>query len=160
MGFAGGSVVKNPPTNAGHTGSIPGSGRSPGEGNGNPLQHSCLGNRMDRGAWWAIVHGVAKELDMTQRLNNSNILLSRTALKKYLSIWLWVFVMVHGTFTVSFGIFDAVHRFSRCGAHAHSCGSGLVLGSMRDLSYLNRCWAQVPCIARQILNHWTTREVL
>ena len=46
-------------------------GRSPGEGNGNPLQDSCLGNPMDRGAWWATVHGVAKEVDMTQQLNNS-----------------------------------------------------------------------------------------
>jgi len=54
-------VVKNPPTNAGDTGSIPGLGRSPGEGNGNPLQYSSLGNPMGRGAWWAIVHGVTKE---------------------------------------------------------------------------------------------------
>ena len=54
-GFPGGSVVKNPPVNAGDLGSIPGSGRSPGEGNGNPLQYSCLGNPMDREAWWAKV---------------------------------------------------------------------------------------------------------
>ena len=46
--------------NAGDPGSIPGSGRSPGEGNGNPLQYSCLENPMARGAWWATVHGVAK----------------------------------------------------------------------------------------------------
>ena len=46
--------------NAGDLGSIPGSGRSPGEGNGNPLQYSCLENPMDRGAWWAAVHGIAK----------------------------------------------------------------------------------------------------
>ena len=46
--------------NAGDLGLIPGSGRSPGEGNGNPLQYSCLENPMDRGAWWAIVHGVTK----------------------------------------------------------------------------------------------------
>ena len=55
--------VKNPPVSGGDTGnigSIPGSGRSPGEGNGNPLQYSCLGNPMDRGAWQATVHGVAK----------------------------------------------------------------------------------------------------
>ena len=58
--FFGGSVVKNPPANAGDVGSILGSGRSPGEGNGNPLQYSCLGNPMDRGAWWATVRGVAK----------------------------------------------------------------------------------------------------
>ena len=51
--------------NAGETGSIPGLGRSPGEGNGNPLQYSCLGNLMNRGAWRAIVHGVAKEPDIT-----------------------------------------------------------------------------------------------
>ena len=56
-------VVKNLPTNTGDIrdlGSIPGSGRSPGAGNGNPLQYSCLENAMDRGAGWAIVHGVAK----------------------------------------------------------------------------------------------------
>ena len=56
-------MVKNPPASAGDIGdmgSIPGLGRSPGEGNGNPLQYSCLGNPMDRGAWWATFHGVAK----------------------------------------------------------------------------------------------------
>ena len=62
----GGSVVKNLPANAGDSGSIPGSGRSPGEGNGNPLQYSCLGNPMDRGAWRATVYGVVKESDMAK----------------------------------------------------------------------------------------------
>ena len=56
---------KNSPANAGDTGSIPGLGRSPGEGNSNPLQH-CLENPMDRGAWRATVHGVTKELDVTE----------------------------------------------------------------------------------------------
>ena len=56
---------KEPACNAGDAGSIPGSGRSLGEGIGNPLQYSCLGNAMDREAWWATVHGVAKELDTT-----------------------------------------------------------------------------------------------
>ena len=55
-----GSVVKNPPANAGDAGSILGLGRYPGEGNGNPLQYSCLENPMDGGAWWATVHEVAK----------------------------------------------------------------------------------------------------
>ena len=53
------AVVKNPPANAGDAGSIPGLGRSPEEGNGNPLQYSCLENPMDRGAWQDTVHGVA-----------------------------------------------------------------------------------------------------
>ena len=61
VGFPGGSVVKNPQANAGNVDLIPGSGRSPGEGNGSLLQCSCLGNPMDRGAWRAVVHGVAKE---------------------------------------------------------------------------------------------------
>ena len=59
-GFSGGSVVKNPPANEGDMGLIPGSGRSPEGGNGNPFQYSCLGNPMDRGAWWATVHGEAR----------------------------------------------------------------------------------------------------
>ena len=53
-------MVKNPHTNAGDTGSIPGLERPPGEGNGNPLQYSCLENPMDRGAWWATVRGVSR----------------------------------------------------------------------------------------------------
>ena len=60
VGFPGGSVVKNIPANTGDMGSTPGSGRSLGEGNGNPLQYSGLENSMDRGAWWATVHGVTK----------------------------------------------------------------------------------------------------
>ena len=60
QGFPGGSEVKASACNAGDLGLIPGSGRSPGEGNGNPLQYSCLENSMNRGAWWATVHRVAK----------------------------------------------------------------------------------------------------
>ena len=60
LGFQSGSVLKNPPANAGDAGLIPGSGRSSGEGNGNPLQYSCLQNPMDGGAWQATVHGVIK----------------------------------------------------------------------------------------------------
>ena len=62
-GFPGGSVVKNLPANAGDVrdlGSIPGSGKSPGEGNGNPLRYSCLGNPMERGTWQATIHGVVQ----------------------------------------------------------------------------------------------------
>ena len=60
MGFPGASVVKYPPDNAGDMGLIPVSGRSAGEQNGNPLEYSCLGNSMDRGAWQATVHGVTE----------------------------------------------------------------------------------------------------
>ena len=63
LGLPGGTVVKNPPANAearGDAGSIPGSGRSPGVGNGNRLQYSCLENSMDREVWWATIHGVAR----------------------------------------------------------------------------------------------------
>ena len=61
QGFPGGSAEKNLPATAGDSDLIPGSGRSPIGGNGNPLQYSCLENSMDRGAWWATVHWVAKK---------------------------------------------------------------------------------------------------
>ena len=91
MGFPGGSVVKNPPASAGDTGSIPGSGRSPGEGNGNPLQYFSLGNPMDREVRQATVPRVAKESDSIWQLNNNNKLqhmpwdyiLNRLSLKSY-----------------------------------------------------------------------------
>ena len=73
----GGSIVKKPPANAGAAGdmgSIPRLGRSPGGGNGNPFQYSCLGNHTDRGAWQSIVYGVAEESHMTYRINNNKCL--------------------------------------------------------------------------------------
>ena len=66
VGFPGCLVVKNPLANAGDTGSIPAWGRFPGEGNGNPVQYSCLRNPTNRGAWWAVVHEVTKEQDTTE----------------------------------------------------------------------------------------------
>ena len=65
MDFPSGSVVKNPPTNAGDAGLIHESGRYSEEGNGNPLQHSCLESPLARGAWWATVHAVTKSPDTT-----------------------------------------------------------------------------------------------
>ena len=59
--FSGDSVVKNPPANVGDMDLISGSGRFPRKGKGNPLKYSCLGNPMDRGAWWTSVHGIIKE---------------------------------------------------------------------------------------------------
>ena len=61
-GFLGSSVVNNLPGNAGDLGSFPGSGISPGDGIGYPLQYSCLENPMDRGAWWATIHGATRSL--------------------------------------------------------------------------------------------------
>ena len=68
-GFPGGSMVKNPPANAGDQGAISGSGRAPGGGHGNPLQYSCLENPMDRGAWQAIVHRVAKSRTQLKQIS-------------------------------------------------------------------------------------------
>ena len=67
VGFSGGSAVKDLPANAGDVGLIPGSGRSAGEGNGNPLQYSCLGNPMDRGTCWVTVHRVSKESEVIKQ---------------------------------------------------------------------------------------------
>ena len=68
--ISGDQEVKVSASNAGDLGSIPGSGRSPGEGNGNPLQYSCLENPMDGGAWWATVHGVTKSRKRLSDLTN------------------------------------------------------------------------------------------
>ena len=65
-------MVKNLPANEGDLGLIPGSERSPGEENGSPLQYSCWGNPMDRGAWQATVHGVTKESNTMERLKNND----------------------------------------------------------------------------------------
>ena len=75
-GFLDGSDSKESTCNAEDLGLISGLGGSPGEGNGNPFQYSCLGNPMDRGAWWATVHGIAKVghgLETKQQLTNKNI---------------------------------------------------------------------------------------
>ena len=75
MGYPGGAVIKNLSVNVRESrdvGLIPGIGRSSGGGNSNPLQYSCLENLIDRGAWWATVHGVAKESDTTEQPNNNS----------------------------------------------------------------------------------------
>ena len=103
--FPGGSECKGSTCNVGNLGLIPGLGRSPGEGNGYPLQYSCLENSMDRGAWQATVHGAA-ELDTTEQLSLS---LSFTSsqytihcwiiLLKLLSSWRYTLLLTKGTYT-------------------------------------------------------------
>ena len=91
-----GPVSKESSCSVGDAGSVPESGRFPGEGNGNPLQYSHLGNPMDRRAWCATVHGVTKESDMTEQLNNNSETLKFKALifslenptfRLFLDIW-------------------------------------------------------------------------
>ena len=82
--FLGGSGIKNPPGNAGDLGSIPGWGRSPGEGSGNPLQYSCLENPTDRGAWRATVHGVE-----CQGCHNEGLPGERLVQRKYVFSQFW-----------------------------------------------------------------------
>ena len=79
-------MVENPPDKAGDVGSMPGLGRSPGGGNGNPLQYSCLGNPMDRGVWWATVHAHAKESDMTE---HTLLIKERIRVKMNLTIFMF-----------------------------------------------------------------------
>ena len=85
MGCPGGLEVNNPPANAGDSSSIPGWGRSPGEGNGNPLQYSCLGNPMDRGAWQAAVHGVMVRHDLATKQQHGHSQCSEPVAQKGLS---------------------------------------------------------------------------
>ena len=87
-------------------GSIPGSGRSPGEGNGNPLQHFCLENPMDIGAWRAtMVHGVTKKLDMTEWLNYHLLLITLSWLRQLLSVPLHILFRLY---SVILGFFSHV----------------------------------------------------
>ena len=88
-------MVKNLPANAGAMCSIPGSGRSPGEGNGTPLQYSCLENPMDRGAWWAIVYGAAKESDVTEQTTNTFIIPTVAMVE-------WVYIRQNSTYCIFF----------------------------------------------------------
>ena len=98
VGFPSGSEGKESACNARDLGSISGLGRSPGEENGNPLQHSCLENPMDRGAWWATVHGVAQ---------------SRTRLS-YFTFFLSFFLLVFHVYYIFFIHSPVDRHFSGC----------------------------------------------
>ena len=91
MGFPDGSVVNNPPANAGVVGSIPKSGRSPLEDNGNPLQYSCLGNPMDRGIWWATIHNLV----CSKRIGHD----LATKLKQTMPLYIYIYIYIFCIFT-------------------------------------------------------------
>ena len=94
-GFPGGSDGKESACSAGNPGSIPGSGRSPGEGNGNPLQYSCLENSVDRGAWWS-----HKESDMTEQLTEQKLfnIIKSTFCINEITMWFFFKFYFYGEF--------------------------------------------------------------
>ena len=103
VGFPGGAVVQNLPANAGdarNVGTIPGSGRYPGEGNGNPLQDSCLEKSMDRGAWRVTVHGVTK----TEQLNNSKALTYTPSFTKQATLLYYFFFFLTFYFILEYSL--------------------------------------------------------
>ena len=101
MGFSGSMEVKNPPVNAKDMVSIPGWGRYPRGGNGNPLQYSCLENLMDRGAWQAMVHGVAKSRTRLSMHHDYKALCKMRRLHEYPS-FIITMLSVIGTFRNQF----------------------------------------------------------
>ena len=86
MDFSGGSDGKASAYNAGDPGSIPGLGRSPGEGNGNPLQYSCLENPMDGGAWWATVQGIVKSRTQLSDFTSLHFIIKINNFEKFIKI--------------------------------------------------------------------------
>ena len=121
MGFHGSSAVKNLPANAEDIGLIPGLGRSPGGGNSNPLEYSCLKNSMDRGAWGDYISRGCKELDTSERLRtaqhiadshcctagtNTTLYSNYTPIKKYFCIYKYKqnLCIIYFSITVQFGI--------------------------------------------------------
>ena len=86
MDFSGGSDGKASAYNAGDPGSIPGLGRSPGEGNGNPLQYSCLENPIDGGAWWATVHGITKSRTQLSDFTSLHFIIKINNFEKFIKI--------------------------------------------------------------------------
>ena len=154
-------MVKNPLANAGDVGLISGSARSPGEGNGNPLQNSCLGNPMDRGTWWATVHGVTNGSDTTLQLNNNSLFIFDCAGASWLCTRLFIVVTYccrapavgeRASAGETYGL-QALER------GPSGCGTGAWVALRNVESFWTGDWTHVRCIGRQILIHCTTREV-
>ena len=111
-GFPRGSMIKNSLAAAGYSGSVPGSGRSLGEGNGNPFQYSCLDNPMDREAWWIIIHGVAESQNQLSMHTWSPVILMCKPVFACACIWVWV---------LSYGFLLAAVYGSWARHSSHSC---------------------------------------
>ena len=157
MHFPGGPVVKNPPTNVGDSGSIPGSGRSPKGGQGNPLQYSCLENPLDRGAWQATVHRVTKSwtwqkgLSMHAWRGHGG---SVPHALPYASLSLgysWVFAQPCPSEPTKF-LCPSVHRILQARI-LESVAISSSRGSSRP-----RAWTQVSLTAARFFTVWATRE--
>ena len=125
--FSGGSDGKAFAYNEGDRGSIPGSGRSPGEGNGTPLQYSCLENPMDRGAWWATVHGGRKESDTTEQLHFHFHFVYKFHSVSFICMWLSSSPNLICWRNYSFLI---VHSWLPCSKSIDHICAGLFLGSL------------------------------
>ena len=133
LGFPGDSVVKNLPAHAGDMGLIPGSGTSSGKGNGNPLRHCCLGNPMDRGAWWATVHGVLTIVghDLVtkqQSAHYKHFPCVTITYKHWISLWNLIWTEIKFFFLVIF-CFSGEQVISPMRMRQFSCIGSLVLQS-------------------------------
>ena len=138
-------VVKSPPANAGDlkgAGSISGSGRSPGKGNGNPPQYSCLDNSMDRGTWWATVLGVSKSQTRLSRCWMMEKPSHQFLFFSFIYLFTFGCLCLHCSTWTSL---VAVHGISGCDTWVY------LLHNMWHLSSLTRDRTHIPCIGRQIL---------
>ena len=159
--FPGGSDGKASACNVGDPASIPGSGRSHGEGNGNPLQYSCLENSMDGGAWWATVHGVAQSRtwlsDFTLNLNTWDFECFNCFRFKHISSFYLLF-----SHSVMFDFFIVPRDCSLPSSSVHGISEAKILEwvwvampSSRGSSQLRdwTCVSYISCIGRQVLYH-------
>ena len=146
MGFPASSDGKESVCNAGNPGLIPGSGRSPGGGNGNPLQYSCLENPMDRGAWRATAHGVTKS-GTPPRPESTEAVFSPSKKKPRFAQGRW---SVQRTCTLGFPI--GQHWFCQCSDTVSSC---LVFVSFKQLYYREGKDQQTVNPLKSIFKSWT-----
>ena len=147
-------MVKNLRAIAGDAGLISGSGRSPGGGNSNPLQYSCLGNPMNRGAWWATVHGVAR---VGHKTLNNNLATKQKQWSKVLYYSLWIWFICHSERTCQASL-SSVGKESSCSAGDPGLIPGLGRSSGEGIGYpLQYSWASlVGQLVKNLPAMWET----